>query len=157
MCHDIDPNESVPEIPESFEQLVRAALDDPVPGAVVAAGEGLFAWRTIDAELAELVHSAAAEPELAGVRSDELVLTSTYESDTLTVELEETPATGELVGQLMPPQHATVAWSNPAGDGPVVEASSQGVFRFADLPDGPFQLVVTRPDGTAVRTAWTTR
>ena len=48
---------------------LAAALDaaDPVPARVLDAAKESFTWRTIDAELAELVFDSA-EQQLAGVR-----------------------------------------------------------------------------------------
>ena len=48
---------------------VVAALD-PVPQHVIEAAEAALDWRTIDDELAELLHDSSAEPALAGVRAE---------------------------------------------------------------------------------------
>jgi len=35
---------------EELEEQIRAALHDPVPDDLIGISEGLFTWRTIDAE-----------------------------------------------------------------------------------------------------------
>src|SRR3954463_13666060 len=68
---------------EELEQQIRAALHDPVPDDLIGISEGLFTWRTIDAELAELELS----DEPVGVRGEDTA-TLTFVADDQVIEVE---------------------------------------------------------------------
>src|SRR6188768_2138757 len=71
---------------EELERQLRAALSDPVPDSVLRASEGLFTWRTIDAELAEL---ELMDAEAAGVRGDTAIaLTFVVDDHVIEVEID---------------------------------------------------------------------
>lgn len=78
---------------ELMAQLRLALAHDPVPAHVTAGARAAFLWRTIDAELAELVYdSFEAQPELAGVRGGGDARLLTFETPTLVVDVEVTAA-----------------------------------------------------------------
>jgi hypothetical protein len=53
-----------------LEELRRiASFVEPVPPETVAAARAAFAWRTIDAELAALVHDSLVDTSAAGLRA----------------------------------------------------------------------------------------
>lgn len=82
---------------------------DPVPDPVVGAARGSYAWRTIDAELAELAFDSLLEAG-ATVRSTEAARLLSFESPDMSLEVELARA-GEdvtLLGQVVPAQAGTV-------------------------------------------------
>src|SRR3954451_15961333 len=84
--------------------------EQEVPGALVDAGKGGWAWRTVDAELAALTYHSALEAmveQLAPTSFEAATLRSlTYASQSLTIELEVTR--NALLGQVQPAQAGQV-------------------------------------------------
>src|SRR3954453_24017110 len=73
---------------EELEQQIRAALHEPVSENLMRISEGLFTWRTIGAELAELEVS----DESVGVRGeDTATLTFVVEDQVIEVDLRTDP------------------------------------------------------------------
>jgi hypothetical protein len=155
---------------DAVEQQLRGLLAkvDPVPERVVEAGRGAFAWRTIDAELAELTalaeltHDSLVDDELApaGVRGQAGPRTLTFESPVLTLEVEVSGTGGEmrrLVGQLVPPSAAEILVEHRAGGAPGAAgvADELGRFVIEAVRAGDARLRFTLADGSAVRTKWT--
>jgi hypothetical protein len=144
-----------------LEELGRVAgARDPVPDAVRAAAHAALDWRTLDAELAELVaDTAAADEELATVRSGETDVLLSFAAGDLSVELEirATPEGRELMGHVLPPQPAAVTLERPAGALDLA-ADAHGRFFAGALAPGPARLRV-RVDSAAgarrVATPWT--
>lgn len=140
------------------DQLLRAlrqavSSEDPTPPEILGAARAVFTWRTVDAELADLVHdSAAGPPELAGMRAEEAELrTLSFEAPGLTIELGVSP--GALLGQLVPAQPATVTLRHDDGTTLVVAADADGCFRIAPQPAGLFTLTCDTADGRRVVTS----
>jgi hypothetical protein len=136
----------VPDLPPhtDLEDELRRVLAriDPVPPGLVEAGVGAFAWRTIDADLAELVFdSLVDQDEAALVRGDQPGRLLSFRAPALTIEVEVT-GTGpsrQLMGQLMPPQRGEV--DIRYGDSTTtVEADELGRFSAGPLPAGPVSL-----------------
>jgi hypothetical protein len=127
---------------------------DPVPDAVIAGAKACFTWRTIDAELAELVADSGLIA--SATRSSAAARLLTFEGAGLTVEVEvgETGATRHLVGQLIPVGRAriTLRWAAGSRD---VEADELGRFTADDIPAGAVSMSVQRGNaaGTVV-TSW---
>jgi hypothetical protein len=138
---------------EELEQRIRAALHDPVPDDVIRISEGLFTWRTIDAELAEL--ELADADSAVGVRgADSATFTFVIEDHVIEVELETDPR--QLVVDLGGNWASGILLVTPAGvsvDGAIDDA---GVARFADPPTGPVQLIITRDGSDTIKTRWVT-
>jgi hypothetical protein len=149
---------------------LRSVVDraDPIPDAVIAAARASFGWRTIDAELAELVADSASSTSAATDSGRTLVGATragaaprllTFEGAGLTVEVEvaETGPTAtnrHLVGQLIPvgPASITVRWS---GGTRVVAADEFGRFAVDDIPAGPISMAVARAGAASpVVTSW---
>ena len=135
-----------------------AARMDPPPDELVAAARSVFAWRTMDAELAELIEEAPRDDaRLVGVRSDESPTLLTFESPGLAVEVEVLGAGGRrrLLGQLVPGRPGRVEVRHRAG---VTEVAADEVGRFTadDLPPGPVSLRSQGPgpEGRWVETDW---
>lgn len=137
---------------------------DPVPEAVRIAARAAIEWRTLDAELAALVHDSATEQAalaVRGVGGGPRALT--FEVADLTIEVEAGVADESgrlsLVGQLVPPQAADVAIRH--GDELIaVRADERGRFAARGVAPGRLSLrcrLDAAPGaGRLVETAWLT-
>lgn len=76
------------------------------PPEVLEAAKGLFTWRTVDAELADLTYDSLLDQEPATVRAaaQPRILTFEVEGLTIDVEVDAGPDGRRLVGQLVPAQ-----------------------------------------------------
>jgi hypothetical protein len=130
---------------------------DPVPPLLDEAARASLTWRTIDAELAELMRDSADEAA-ALVRSGGGLRQLSFESPRLGIEL-EVSATGErsrrVQGQLLPPAAATVTIERPGEDGVSVQADELGRFVIDGLRAGVVRLHVALR-GTQIAIPWTT-
>ncbi len=134
-------------------QALAAALD-PVPSDAIAAARSAIAWRTIDAELAQLSHDVSSDPDHAGVRSSDAATLLTFEAPMLTVEIEvvDTGAGRRLLGQLIPPGQGEVEVRHRGGETNVA-ADDVGRFRVEDVAAGPVRLRCVVGD-SVVETDW---
>lgn len=127
---------------ERWLELVREAISDSsvVPHSVREAAYAAYAWRTIDAELAELTFDSTREdPALAGSRSNQAPLRSlTFSSSAITIELEVEP--NALLGQLVPAQTGSVIVLLRDGTSSSVPVLDLGCFAIEPIPDQPFRL-----------------
>jgi hypothetical protein len=136
------------------ELRALAVTLDPVPPEVVAAARSAIAWRTMDAELAELTADTSVEPQMAGVRSGDAPAMLTFEAPELTVEIEVIQV-GEgrrLLGQLVPPGPGEVEIRHKSGR-LAVTADELGRFSASDLAAGPVSLLCRQGSGL-VETDW---
>jgi hypothetical protein len=141
------------------EPLLRELRDvvdraDPIPGHVLAAAKAAFLWRTIDAELAELVNDSSVAG--AAVRATDAARLLTFEGPGLEVEVEiaETGPTRRLTGQLVPASLArvTVRWTGGSAD---VDADEVGRFTAEGVPATSVRLEVYRSDDSRpIVTSW---
>jgi hypothetical protein len=130
------------------------ARADPVPERLDEAARVAFTWRTIDAELAELLHEDSKE--LAGVRGDDSGPRHlTFAAGDVELELmlggdRDT----RIDGQLVPPAAATVLLQ--ATDGTREEIRTDDLGRFAFMAVAARRIrVAVRPDaGAALVTPW---
>jgi type II secretory pathway component PulM len=118
-----------------------ASLHDPVPPEAIAAARSAIAWRTMDAELAELIEDSATEYRSAGVRATDTPTMLSFEGEETGVELEvlQVGSTRRLLGQLVPPEHAQVEVRH-AGGTITVHADEVGRFSAGDIVPGPISL-----------------
>ena len=136
-----------------------AALVDAVPLGLIAAARAAFAWRTLDAELAELCYdSALIERSPVGVRSTAAEgRFLNFEAPGIAVEMEAIAAGSNrrLTGQFAPPRAGPVEVRQP-GRSMTAVADDRGRFLVDDLRAGPLSLRFQgdRPDGAAVITDW---
>jgi hypothetical protein len=136
---------------------------DPVPPLLDAAARAAFTWRTVDAELAELMRDSAdaASEEEAGallVRGPSGPRQLSFESPRLGIELEVVatgPRSRRLEGQLLPPGSATVTIERPGEDGLSVQADELGRFSLDGLVAGVVRLHVALR-GAQIAIPWTT-
>jgi hypothetical protein len=144
-----------------FEELRGLlARADPVPERLDEAAQAAFTWRTIDAELAELMRDSAeldaGALALRGAATGPRLLS--FESPRVAIEAEVSvtgPRERRLVGQIVPPVAATVTVEQ-GGVRLSVQADELGRFAFDRLGAGPARLRATLPDGgMEVATPWT--
>ncbi len=129
----------MPEPSDGLLDELRALLNeiDPVPAEVIAAAEASFAWRTVDAELAELTEDSVFAPT-AGVRGPGGPRLLTFEAPDLTVVV-EVSVIGDrrrMLGQLVPPSAAEVEVRHRDGT-ETVSADELGRFTVEQVPAGP--------------------
>jgi hypothetical protein len=134
---------------------LRSVVAERPPDAVVEGAKAAFAWRTIDAELADLAHDSALEE--AGMRAGEAgARLLTFEAGDLAVEI-EVEVGGErgrrVMGQVVPPQPARVEVVH-AGGTVTAAADALGRFTGADGKGGPVRLRLALDGGRVVETAW---
>lgn len=146
------------EILTEIGGLMRKA--DPVPPELTLAARSALAWRSMDAELAELLHDSALETEpLAGVRSTTGGWRAlTFETaDGISIEVEVTVERSKrsLIGQIAPAGPAKVVVRLPGAEVPV-EVDDLGRFQTNSLRPGPISLRCELPDGRAIETGWVT-
>jgi hypothetical protein len=128
-----------------------------VPREFVEAGQAVFAWRDIDAELARLTYDSSVDADrsrVAAVRSEAASIRAlTFNSARLSIELEV--ASDSLVGQIVPPRAGTLEVHTTAGvtSSPVDEI---GCFAVTPIPSSPFRLRCRTEDGADVLTGWIT-
>jgi len=140
------------------DQLIAALGDaiqhaDPVPERVLAGARAAFTWRTIDAELAELVFDSATE--LTGVRSEVMPRQVTFQAPGVEIEVMVIEnGQRRIVGQLVPPSEVTVQLAS--GDSVAETQTDQlGRFTFNDVLPGPVRLSVLGSSGEdVVHTEW---
>jgi hypothetical protein len=137
-----------------LKEAMRAA--EEVPAHFVTAAKSVFAWRTIDAELAELSYDSLDDEQtrLATRAEDAAVRALTFVAGRLTIELEVTAAS--VLGQVVPAQPGRLLLQI-AGGQPVISAIDEiGCFSVEPVPAGPFRLHCRTADGAEVRTGWIT-
>jgi hypothetical protein len=137
--------------------LLEEALDaeGDVPPDFIAAGKAVFAWRTIDAELAALVYDSDREPALTRNQTTADLRALTFASANITIELELT-GTG-LIGQLVPPSTAEISVQTAAGEKEPVTTDELGCFTIRVIPQEPFRLRCRVGETIDVLTTWITR
>jgi hypothetical protein len=144
-----------------FEELRDLiARTDPVPERLDDAARAAFTWRTIDAELAELMQDSAEVDEAAlalrGAATGPRLLS--FESPRLAIEAEVTvlgPRERRLVGQIVPPVAASLTLEQ-GGVRLTAQADELGRFAFDRVGAGPVRLRAALPDGgMEVATPWT--
>ena len=139
-------------------ELLARGLEatDPVPSDVNEFAMAALTWRTIDAELAELAFDSASEETPAGVRGAGAERMLSFETATLSIDIEYRSGARRVIGQVAPPQPATVELHHGKGTLTTV-ADDLGRFSFDDVAPGPVSIVCTShsevPD--VIKTEWT--
>jgi hypothetical protein len=142
------------ELLAELRQALKAR--QAVPPGFVEAAKGAFAWRTIDAELAQLTYDSMAGGEATSVTRSEpaSIRALTFTSSRLTIELEV--AGDSLLGQVVPPQAATIRVQAQGGAEAVITADQIGCFVIQPAPRGPFRLRCQTDASVDVLTGWIT-
>ncbi len=133
---------------------------DPIPAEVTLAARSALAWRSMDADLAELLHDSALETEpLAGVRGTgggwRMLTFETPDGLSIEIEITVERSKRSLMGQIVPPGPARVLVRFPGADIPT-SADDLGRFQATDLRPGPISLRCELTDGRAIETGWVT-
>ncbi|MGN9812830.1 hypothetical protein ACTMSW_26195 [Micromonospora sp. BQ11] len=129
-----------------------------VPESFVRAGKAAYAWRTVDAELAELrLDSRLAEPEPVGLRGEPSGPGSgpralSFTASGLAIEVEIHP--DAIRGQLVPAQPGVVRIRDAEGATGEVPVDEFGWFVVGTVPVVPFRLQARTEAGMAVITDW---
>ncbi|WP_340539027.1 hypothetical protein [Nocardioides sp. GXZ039] len=128
---------------ELFAELAEALADpDPDAAAVTArrraAAQAAFTWRTVDAELAELLHDSALESGAVRSAAATDVRTLSYGAGGLTLELEidGDVVLGQLVGGT-----GSVVLRRADGTEVRAEVDPAGFFRLDTVAPGPVRFV----------------
>jgi hypothetical protein len=127
-----------------------------VPPGFIEAGKSAYAWRNIDAELAQLTYDSAHDRgALAGVRSEPASIRAlTFTSARLTIELEVVDDC--LYGQVIPTGPGAVEVQTHAGTEATSQVDELGSFRIQPIPASTFRLSCRTAGGSAVQTCWIT-
>ena len=139
---------------ELLELVGRALREvEPVPEHVVTGALAAWTWRTIDAELAELVFDSATE--LTGVRSEDTARQVTFQAPGVEIEVMVIDdATRRIIGQLIPGAEMAIELH---GNDRVLSTRSDslGRFGFDEVLRGPVRLTILGSDDQpVVHTDW---
>ncbi|MFF8971053.1 hypothetical protein [Streptomyces sp. NPDC014995] len=136
----------------SLEEELReaAAILDPVPAELRQLAVEAYALHDLDAKIAELTFDSLVDaiPVRGAVDVPRML---TFHSGGLTVDVEVT-AHG-LMGQLLPPQPASIEVLDGPRAGAALTADDMGRFTSEAPPAGPFALRL-RTGGDVVVTEW---
>ena len=119
-----------------------------------AAARGAFAWRSVDEELAALLHDSALEA--SGARSGgggPRVLSFGRGGVSVEVDLDGGDLRGQVVGHGEATGPVRVALQRPDGAERAVEADEDGLFVVPDVPAGSARLRV-EVGGWSLTTPW---
>ena len=144
---------SMSELSDRDVDLIHRIRDtfadiDPVPEEVLAGARAALSWglsaATLDAELAELVEDTSMSAT-AGVRGTHAPRLVTFESESVTVEVEVSPQGNRrrLIGQIVPAGHRRLALHSPEGVRDV-DVDDLGRFAVGDVPAGPISFCLLR-------------
>jgi hypothetical protein len=142
------------ELLAALQQALRSR--SAVPDEFVEAGKSAFAWRNIDAELAQLTYdSTRGADELVATRAESAAIRAlTFTSPRLSIELEVTE--DSLLGQVLPVQAATIEVEARSGTESTLTADEIGCFTIRPIPRGPFRLRCRAAAGIEILTSWIT-
>jgi hypothetical protein len=149
------------EADEQLLDLIREAtsVEDAVPDQVVEAAREAWTWRTVDAELAALLHDSTVDDgALAGVRGPGAVRALSFGAGDHMIEVEigEDGDRRRLVGQVMPAPalgERTIVVDRIDGPSLELELDELGRFGVDRLPPGLVRLRTMGVDGRVV-TEW---
>jgi hypothetical protein len=128
----------------------------PVPDEFLAAARGMFAWRTVNAELAiaELIFDSVCDPEPAGgTRSGGSARTLAFRTGEVTLEIEVTDQ--GVTGQLWPASDGRITAQTVDGAYDDTTVDAVGFFTLGPPPPGPVRLHA-RTAAYEIATSWIT-
>lgn len=144
MTSNDDPFAGLSEDQVLAELREALAEADQVTDRQRDAARAAFTWRTVDAELAELLHDSALES--AAVRGDDPARTLTFASGPLTLEVE---IDGDRVmGQVVGGTADSVLMQRSIADDEPLPVDASGFFRVEGVAPGPVRFVVQAGDWT---------
>lgn len=144
---------------ELMAALAEAVAEPETDARRRAAAQAAFTWRTIDTELAELLHDSALEAGAAvrsaaeGPRS----LSFGRSGLTLEIEIDGDQVLGEVIaeGSAAGAGPAVVVLRRPDSDDMTAETDAAGFFRFSGVVPGSVRFEVTRGEWS-LTTPWVT-
>jgi hypothetical protein len=141
------------------ELRILAAWLEPVPPDVIASAVSAYTWRTVDAELAELVYDSMLDEDAATLVRGGTERLVTFRSGELTIDV-EVAVMGplrNLTGRIVPARRAGVTIKHREG-AVTTDADELGRFRVEHVPAGPvsLQLLVADPAQPSIATDWVT-
>jgi hypothetical protein len=143
---------------EELLAALREALgtQGDIPAEFVEAGKRAFAWRNIDAELADLTHdSLTSAGDALSLRAETAsIRTLTFTGPHLTIELEV--AGDSVLGQVVPGQPAAITVQPASGVVVTLDADDIGRFSVQPIPAGLFRLFCRTAGGIETLTSWVT-
>ena len=131
---------------ELLVELARSVAEaELVTDGQREAAQAAFTWRTVDQELAELLHDSALE--MTGVRgADDAPRTLSFASGALTLEVE---IDGDVVlGQVVGGAAESVVLQRSISDDQPLAVDPAGFFRLDGVAPGPIRFVVQAGDWT---------
>ena len=143
----------------SDDDALMAALSEAVAESDAVtdrrreAAQAAFTWRSVDAELMELLHDSALEAGAAVRGAADTGRLLSFGRSELTIELEV--GAGAVTGQVLPAQDATVTLQATGAEDRTVAADGAGFFRIEQVGSGPVRFVVTTSE-TTLTTVWVT-
>ncbi|GAB4001327.1 hypothetical protein [Nocardioides ultimimeridianus] len=142
----------------SDDELIAALGEAVAEDASVStqrrdAARAAFTWRTIDDELAELLHDSAFDAGAAVRSSAGTPRALTFGRSGITVEVEVDG--DQVLGEVVDGAGAAVTLQRPELDDVAVEADAAGFFRFSGVGAGLVRFVVEL-DGWSLTTPWVT-
>jgi len=142
------------EVLAALEQALRAQR--AVPPEFIEAGQNAFAWRNIDAELAQLTYDSTLDsaPELSLRAEGASIRALTFTSAHLTIELEV--AQDSLLGQIIPAQPATIKIQPREDVERALDTDEIGCFSIHPIPVGQFRMHCHAASGVDALTGWIT-
>lgn len=145
------------ELMAELAAAVAESADDQVTERRRSAARTAFTWRTVDAELAELLHDSALDAGAAVRSSGDAPRSLSFIRGAVTIEIEVTGSSllGEVIDDDGGDEPATVSLQRPDADDRVTETDASGFFRFDDVAPGPVRFVVARA-GWSLTTPWAT-
>ncbi|WP_314220142.1 hypothetical protein [Streptomyces zaehneri] len=158
--NDDEPDDFFGEVPfvdeefdhDRLEEELRqaAAILDPVPAELRRAAIEAYALHDLDARIAELTFDSLVDaiPVRGAVDVPRML---TFHTGGLTVDVEVTDE--GLMGQLLPPQSASIEVLNGPRAGASLTADDMGRFACDAPAGGPFALRL-RTDAEVVVTEW---
>ncbi len=148
----------MPDPDDVLHERLRAMLDrtEAPPAHLVDAAKQSLVWRTVDAELAELVADSAGDPAAALRAHDAPHLLTFAAGDTVVVlEVGHDDQLRRVIGQIISPAAAHVEVRHSGG---VIsaDADADGRFRASAVPPGPISVSCRfdEPGRAPIVTSW---
>lgn len=146
------------ETSKADEELVAALRrgigeSDPVPDDVAGFARAVFAWREIDAALAELDFDSAEEPVPSGVRSSATARMVSFQAGQWMLDVEYDETSGRLIGAVTPQAEFTLDL-HTAGGFSTIRSDESGRFEAEGVTPGPVSLVLRFGRGETIKTRW---
>jgi hypothetical protein len=121
---------------------LRRVLDlvEPIPAPSLELARAAFDWRTMDAELAELVADSAVDAVAVRAAGQPRLVTFEHGEDAIELEIHLRGVGRLIIGQLDPERAADVKIEPFRSDPVVTRADDDGRFSFELAEGGPVKL-----------------